>query len=98
MWPPLVREKRQNGEMDVGVRELRDHLSKYLSRVREGEELIVTDHGRPIARIVPVGQRPIDKAIAEGRVTPAKRPKRKLDPPRTKASGSVVDVVIDQRG
>ncbi len=98
MWPPLTREKRQNGEMDVGVRELRDHLSKYLSRVRDGEELTVTDHGKPIARILPIGQRPIDRAIAEGRVTPAKSPKRQLDPPTIQASGSVVELVIEQRG
>jgi prevent-host-death family protein len=41
--------------MEVGVRELRNHLSRYLDRVRDGDELVVTDRGRAIARVVPVG-------------------------------------------
>ena len=38
---------------EVGIRVLRDNLSRYISRVREGEEVIVTDHGKPVARIAP---------------------------------------------
>jgi prevent-host-death family protein len=37
----------------VGVRELRQNLSKYLDRVKEGESLEVTEHGREVARLVP---------------------------------------------
>lgn len=37
----------------VGVRELRQHLSRYLDRVKAGEDLVVTEHGREVARIVP---------------------------------------------
>lgn len=33
----------------VGVRELRNNLSRYLERVRGGEEVIVTDRGSPVA-------------------------------------------------
>src|SRR5947209_3669486 len=39
--------------MQVGIAELRARLSEYLSRVQAGEELIVADRGRPVARIVP---------------------------------------------
>jgi prevent-host-death family protein len=39
----------------VGVRELRQNLSKYLDRVKAGEGLIVTEHGRVVARLVPAG-------------------------------------------
>jgi len=43
----------------VGIRELRDRLSHYLREVeRTGEPLIVTDHGRPIAELVPVAEPP----------------------------------------
>ncbi|GAB3128863.1 type II toxin-antitoxin system Phd/YefM family antitoxin [Tsukamurella serpentis] len=38
----------------IGVRELRQHASKYLARVEAGEELAVTNHGRLVARLVPV--------------------------------------------
>lgn len=33
----------------VGVRELKDHLTKYLSMIKRGENVIVTDRGNPIA-------------------------------------------------
>lgn len=37
----------------VGVRELRQNLSRYLERVKEGETLIVTERGHQVARLVP---------------------------------------------
>lgn len=37
----------------VNVTELRNHLQQYLANVMNGDELIITSHGRPIARIVP---------------------------------------------
>jgi prevent-host-death family protein len=83
--------------MEVGVRELRDHLSRYLNRVREGDEVVITDRGRAIARVVPVGsERVLDRLIAEGIVTPARRPKRRAGKP-IKTKGTVSDLVADQR-
>ena len=41
----------------IGVRELKEHTSQVLRRVRErGEEIEVTHHGRVIARLVPVSE------------------------------------------
>ena len=37
----------------VGVRELRQNLSRYLDRVKAGEDLVVTEHGREVALLVP---------------------------------------------
>lgn len=83
--------------MDVGVRELRDGLSRHLAEVRLGRTLTVTDHGRPIARIVPVG-RPsrLEQLVIEGRVRPARRRKRPAPTP-VAASGLVSDLVAQQR-
>lgn len=39
----------------VGVRDLRQNLSKYLDRVKEGQDLVVTERGRVVARLVPAG-------------------------------------------
>ncbi len=39
----------------VGVRELRQNLSKYLERVKDGEALVVTERGRQVARLIPAG-------------------------------------------
>jgi prevent-host-death family protein len=83
--------------MDVGVRELRDHLSRYLDRVRDGEELVITDRGRAIAQVLPMGtERVIDRLIAEGVVTPARRRTRRAGTPIT-AEGTVSDLVAEQR-
>ncbi len=38
--------------VSVGVAQLKAKLSEYLARVRAGEEVLITDHGRPVARIV----------------------------------------------
>lgn len=39
----------------VGVRELRQNLSKHLARVKAGEDLVVTERGEVVARLVPAG-------------------------------------------
>ena len=83
--------------MEVGVRELRDNLSRYLDRVRDDDEVVITDRGRAIARVVPIGaERVLDRLIAEGVVTPARRPKRRAGKP-IKTKGTVSDLVADQR-
>ena len=38
----------------VGVRALKDHLSEYLKRVRQGERIVVTDRGEPLAALTPI--------------------------------------------
>jgi prevent-host-death family protein len=83
--------------MHVGVRELRDKLSRHLAAVRRGRTITVTDHGQPVARIVPV-QAPtvLEQLIAEGRVTPATRRKRPSPEP-VAIAGHVSDLVGDQR-
>ena len=40
----------------VGTRELKTNLSKYLRRVKAGETIIVTEHGKEIGQITPVAQ------------------------------------------
>ena len=60
---------------EVGVRELKASLSRYLRRVREGETIVVTDRGRPVARIVPSTiPEHIAKLMAEGRAEWSGRP------------------------
>jgi prevent-host-death family protein len=65
----------------IGVRELRQHASRYLARVAGGEELGVTNKGRLVARLVPVqpAQRSRDALIEAGALLPAPRPHNLLD-------------------
>ncbi len=81
----------------IGIRELRDGLSRHLAAVREGGTITVTDHGRPVARIVPV-ERPttLERLIADGLVSPARSAKRPSPEPLV-VDGTVSDLVADQR-
>ena len=83
---------------EVGVRELRDQLSRYLASVRDGAEITVTDHGRAVARLVPMDRpRLLDRLVEEGIVTPAKTRKRKLPARRVRSNQPVSPFVDDQR-
>ncbi len=46
----------------VGVRELRQNLSRFLGQVKEGESFVVTERGRKVARLSPSG--PPDSPLA----------------------------------
>jgi prevent-host-death family protein len=46
----------------VGIRELRQNLSRYVERVKDGESFTVTERGHEVARLVPSG--PPDSVIA----------------------------------
>ncbi|MGI8517923.1 MAG: type II toxin-antitoxin system Phd/YefM family antitoxin [Acidimicrobiia bacterium] len=55
----------------VGVRELRRYASRWLARVRAGETFVVTDRGRPVARLSPIEEQAgYERLIAEGRIAP----------------------------
>jgi prevent-host-death family protein len=84
--------------MQVGIRELRADLSRWVKRVQDGEEVVVTDRGRPVARLVPVdGERKIDRLIREGLVIPAPRPWRGPLPEPIEGAGPLSDLVLDDR-
>lgn len=54
----------------IGVRELRQHASRYLARVTAGESLEVTDRGRPVAMLVPITADGWRGLLASGRIIP----------------------------
>jgi prevent-host-death family protein len=57
MWLQFIAMAKRAGKPPMtrtaGVREFRDKLSKYLRGVEHGETVLLTDHGRPIAYVVP---------------------------------------------
>jgi prevent-host-death family protein len=86
----------------VGLRDLTNRTSSIMGRVKEGHAVIVTEHGRPIARIVPIQSRAAERladAIARGWVTPAQRvgPRSRPDPTVKPVDGLVSDLVKEQR-
>lgn len=86
--------------MDVGVTELRAHLSEWVERVRAGGEVVITDRGVPVARLVALGSTTtVERLTAEGvigRSAQARRPVasgRRRPRPRRPLS----DLVSEQR-
>lgn len=61
-------------ESRVGVRELRQHLSRYLRRVAEGEVLRVTERGRPVALLGPLPEEagPVEHLRSQERLQAAR--------------------------
>jgi prevent-host-death family protein len=89
--------------MQVGVRLLKAHLSEYLTRVRAGEEVIVTDRGIPVARITPLPPggslpRKLQELVRAGRAVD-KGPLRYLPEPvqMTPGTKTSTDFIREQR-
>jgi prevent-host-death family protein len=82
----------------VGIRELRQNLSVYVKRVREeGRAYEVTERGEPVARLTPLEDRPmstIERMIADGRITPARRRWEEIPPPAELPPGRPLSEVL----
>jgi prevent-host-death family protein len=83
--------------MEVGIRELKANLSRYVSRASAGEAIVVTDRGVPTCVLQPLpGRVHLDRGIDEGWVTPPSR--SGLEPvPRQRAERNVRDVLDEDR-
>jgi prevent-host-death family protein len=86
----------------VGVRELRQNLSRYLERVKEGETLTVTERGHEVARLVPSGPDidPYYLELAEqyGATIPTRSLVAVVDslPPRRSHPAGTTDAFLDE--
>jgi prevent-host-death family protein len=80
--------------MRVGIRELRDRLKHYVATARSGEDVIITDRGQPVARLVGLHEeRPIDRLIRAGLATPPRTPKGEIAWTPVPSQGSVSDLI-----
>jgi prevent-host-death family protein len=84
--------------MEVGIRELRADLSRWIKRVQAGSEIVVTDRGKPVARITAANRRSkLDELIAAGIVQPAPRRRRAQPPKPLEGAGPLSDLVEEGR-
>ncbi|MDP9117995.1 MAG: type II toxin-antitoxin system prevent-host-death family antitoxin [Actinomycetota bacterium] len=86
--------------MDVAVSALRADLSSWIERVRRGEEVVVTDRGIPVVRLLPVGTAPLlERLTRDGVLAKPGSPDRPAarSAGRVTASGPVADLVTEQR-
>ena len=86
-------------EKQVGVRELRQNLSRYLRRVARGERLEVTERGRPVALLGPIGESesPLRRLVASGRVRPPQGDLLDLAPPKGRVSTKGTEALQELR-
>lgn len=80
---------------------MKAQLSSVLRDVEGGETVRVTSRGRPVADIVPMESAlpddPMEKLIAEGRVTPPSAPLPKNPPPPIDTGGSASAIILAER-
>jgi prevent-host-death family protein len=90
-----TREKR------IGIRELKSTLSECVREVRAGRTIVVTDHGLPVARIIPEGvslRERVDALRKAGAIAWSGRRLRRAKPAgKVRGTTTVADLVVENR-
>jgi prevent-host-death family protein len=88
----------------VGIREAKIDLSKILKRVKSGREVVITDRGHPIAKIVPLVSEnlPLEERVrrleGQGLLLPvSKKNRRPLPPPLPTPEGAAQGFLQEDR-
>jgi len=86
--------------MDIAVAELRANLAHWIDSARGGEDVVITDRGTPVARIVGIEASSVIEELARqgiiGRPSSSVRP-RAGEQKRPRPRSSVADLVSEQR-
>ena len=84
----------------VGIRELKQNASAVVRRVAAGDDVVISDRGRPVARMVPITNSPFEDLILRGLVDQSVREIESLpapiDPPAGAASKTVGNDALAQ--
>lgn len=90
--------------ISAGIKELKNHLSRYLSHVKRGEEVLITERGKVIARIAPEPSErksvtnTLGPLITKGMVSLPRRPLNKRVPHPIEVPGKPVsEMIIEDR-
>jgi prevent-host-death family protein len=85
----------------IGIRELKEQLSGQIKEVKKGATLVITERGKPVARLVPIAaelgdkiQQMLDAGMASwsGRKPPSRRPRVPVKGPKM-----VADLLLEDR-
>jgi prevent-host-death family protein len=89
------------GEKRIGIRELKSKLSECVREVKSGRTIVVTEHGEPVARIIPeaISVRERVEALRKaGTIAWSGRRLRKVKPAGTvRGDRTVADLVVENR-
>lgn len=86
--------------VEVGVAQLRRELKDWLDRVQDGDEVVVTERGRPVARLSGIDVAPLlDRLAEQGQISGAPRVARPSARGRRRvaATGPAADLVVAER-
>ncbi len=86
--------------MDVAVSELRANLARWIDAARDGEDIVITDRGTPVARIVALDSTSvIERLTAQGVISRPTTPNRPVagDRPRPTPKRPVAEIISKQR-
>lgn len=88
--------------LEIGIRALKARLSELVRRAADGETIVVTERGRPVAELVPHRSRELPSKLAElvrrGELTLATSPPRLPKPrARMQRGSSLSDIVVEER-
>jgi prevent-host-death family protein len=83
----------------IGIRELRQHASVWLAKVKAGATIQITDRGQPVARLVPIkaAEHARSTLIAAGRLIPATAPRVTFSLDRLVQGASLSSALGQQR-
>lgn len=92
-----VHNLRGGAHLDIGVRDLKQHLSAYLDRAAGGERITITERGRPKAVLGPLpGGDHVAEGIAGGWITPAEHDGPLSPAPQRFRAAMSVQAMIDE--
>ena len=90
--------------ISVGIKELKNRLSRYLSYVKQGEDVLITDRGKAVARIIAESSQTaslrnaLQPLIIRGLITlPADPLQREIPEPVEVTGKPVSEMVIEDR-
>jgi prevent-host-death family protein len=82
----------------IGVRELRQHASRWLARTAAGESFQITDRGRPVALLVPAGPPTgLARLEAAGSLLPASGDVLDIEPLPPLGGPELTETLFDMR-
>ena len=101
MLPLTVTTSKKNKTQgtSVGVRELRQSASQILDQLKDGVTIEITEHGVPVARIVPITRSLYEEYLENGKIIPARNPDRIFTMPKGKISKGkqLSEILIEER-
>jgi prevent-host-death family protein len=88
-------------ELNVGVRDLKTHLSEYLREIKKGKTIVITEHGKPVGRLIPTALPQADRIEAMRRAGIIAWNGKKLKVPATRSRvsgrGALAELLVEDR-